>query len=65
MINTELLNKRILASRKTKKELASIMGMSPSSFYRRCSGKVSFRVGEFMHLCALINATIDEINAII
>jgi hypothetical protein len=65
MINTELINKRILASGKTKKELASMMGMSPSSFYRKCSGKVSFRVSEFMLLCNLIHATKDEINAII
>lgn len=65
MINTELLNQCILASGKTKKELANIMGMSSSSLYRKCSGKVTFRFSEFMLLCDLIHATIDEINAII
>lgn len=65
MTNTELLDKKIKDSGKTKLFIASKLGISREAFYKKLRNKNQFKQDEMVMLCKLLDIeTLEEFHAI-
>ncbi len=57
MVNTELLEERIIQSGKTKSYLADRIGCTIQTFRNKCVGNTEFKVSEVNVLCDELSIT--------
>lgn len=63
--NMDVLRGKMAERRVTREEMARLMGMDTSTFYRKMKSEgVSFTVGEMHKIVEVLNLTPDEASAI-
>lgn len=64
MVNTQLLESKILESGKTKTFLSNKLGVSIQTFKKKCDNKADFKVNEMFLLCDELNINPKDIKKI-
>ncbi len=64
LTNTENLDIAILKSKKTRKEIATTLGLSEMGFYKKAKGLTEFKASEISALKQTLNLTAEEMTNI-
>lgn len=60
MVNVNKLKGAIVEKNKTQQEVAELIGMSKSTFYRKMAGGQSFTIGDVNNMIKVIPLTDEE-----
>ena len=64
MTDTEKINVAIIKSKKTKREIAQILGISEMGLYKKINAQTEFKASEISKLCVVLKLTSQEMNDI-
>lgn len=64
MTDTEKINIAIMKSKKTKREIAQILGISEMGLYKKINAQTEFKASEIPKLCNVLDLTSQEMTDI-
>lgn len=64
MFKANLLKAKIIACEKTAKDVASMLGINESTFYRKIRGKSDFTRDEIQKIREYLKMTVEEVEDI-
>ncbi len=64
MTDTTKINIAITKSRKTKREIAKMLGISEMGLYKKINAQTEFKASEISKLCNILNLTHNEMTNI-